>query len=96
MVSVNELTRGPRFIGEAMKFLFQRKGLLTLSAAHIAVFCKSRPDLAHPDIQYHILPATMDAEKLANAPKREIRPPIRPSSPTTWPTVWTRRSPSPR
>ena len=65
VISVNELTRGPRFLGEAMKFLFQRKGLLTLSAAHIAVFCKSRPDLAHPDIQYHILPATMDAEKLA-------------------------------
>lgn len=72
VVSVNELTRGPRFIGEAMKFLFQRKGLLTLSAAHIAVFCKSRPDLAHPDIQYHILPATMDAEKLANEQKMEL------------------------
>jgi choline dehydrogenase len=40
--------------------------LLTLSAAHIAVFTRSRPDLAGPDIQYHILPATMDAEKLAN------------------------------
>jgi uncharacterized membrane protein YhhN len=32
-----------------MKFLFQRKGLLTLSAAHIAAFCKSRPDLSGPD-----------------------------------------------
>jgi choline dehydrogenase len=72
VVSVNELTRGPRFLGEAMKFLFQRKGLLTLSAAHIAVFCKSRPDLAHPDIQYHILPATMDADKLANEQKMEL------------------------
>lgn len=72
VISVNELTRGPRFIGEAMKFLFQRKGLLTLSAAHIAVFCKSRPDLAHPDIQYHILPATMDADKLANEQKMEL------------------------
>ncbi len=69
VVSVNELTRGGRFLGEAMKFLFQRKGLLTLSAAHIAAFCKSRPDLAHPDIQYHILPATMDADKLANEQK---------------------------
>ena len=72
VISVNELTRGPRFIGEAMKFLFQRKGLLTLSAAHIAVFCKSRQDLAHPDIQYHILPATMDADKLANEQKMEL------------------------
>ena len=72
VISVNELTRGPRFVGEAMKFLFQRKGLLTLSAAHIAVFCKSRPDLAHPDIQYHILPATMNFEKLANEQKMEL------------------------
>jgi choline dehydrogenase len=64
-VSVNELSHGPRFVGETLKYLFQRKGLLTLSAAHIAAFCKSRPDLASPDIQYHILPATMDVEKLA-------------------------------
>ncbi len=72
VISVNELTKGPRFLGEAMKFLFQRKGLLTLSAAHIAVFCKSRPDLAHPDIQYHILPATMDTEKLMLEQKMEL------------------------
>ncbi len=71
-VSVNELTKGARFVGEAMKFLFQRKGLLTLSAAHIAVFCKSRPDLAHPDIQFHILPATMDTDKLMNEQKMEL------------------------
>ncbi|HEY2179087.1 MAG TPA: choline dehydrogenase [Caulobacteraceae bacterium] len=68
-VSVNELTRGGRFLGETMKYLFTRRGLLTLSAAHIAAFCKSRPDLAGPDIQYHILPATMDTEKLVNEQK---------------------------
>jgi choline dehydrogenase len=68
-VSVNELTKGARFLGETMKYIFQRKGLLTLSAAHIAAFCKSRPDLSGPDIQYHILPATMDTNKLANEQK---------------------------
>ncbi|MDR3513492.1 MAG: choline dehydrogenase [Caulobacteraceae bacterium] len=71
-VSVNELTRGTRFLGETMKYVFQRKGLLTLSAAHIAVFCKSRPDLASPDIQFHILPATMDVDKLVNEQKMEL------------------------
>ena len=65
VISVNELTKGARLVGEALKYLVQRKGLLTLSAAHIAAFCKSRPDLASPDIQFHILPATMDAAKLA-------------------------------
>lgn len=71
-VSVNELTRGARFVGETMKYVFQRKGLLTLSAAHIAAFCKSRPDLSSPDIQFHILPATMDTAKLMNEQKMEL------------------------
>jgi choline dehydrogenase len=71
-VSVNELTKGTRFLGEAFKYLFQRKGLLSLSAAHIAAFCKSRPDLASPDIQFHILPATMDTEKLMAEQKMEL------------------------
>jgi len=69
VISVNELSKGTRFVGEAVKYLFQRKGLLTLSAAHIAAFCKSRPDLSSPDIQFHILPATMDMEKLTKDQK---------------------------
>jgi len=54
IVSVNELTRGWRFARETVKYAALRKGLLTLSAAHIAAFCKSRPELAGPDIQFHI------------------------------------------
>lgn len=57
-LSINELTRGARLFGEALKYAITRKGLLALSAAHIAAFCKSRPDLSGPDIQFHILPAT--------------------------------------
>lgn len=71
-VSVNELTKGARFVGEVAKYLTQRKGLLTLSAAHIAAFCKSRPDLSGPDIQFHILPATFDQDKLVNHQKMEL------------------------
>jgi choline dehydrogenase len=71
-VSVNEQSKGGRLAAEALKYLFSRKGLLTLSAAHVAAFCKSRPDLAGPDIQFHILPATMDLEKLFNAQKMEL------------------------
>ena len=72
VVSVNELSKGARFVGETLKYLFQRKGLLTLSAAHIAVFCKSRPELAGPDIQFHILPATMDTQKLLEEQVMEL------------------------
>jgi len=68
-ISVNELTRGFRFLREVARYLFRKEGLLTLSAAHIAAFCKSCPDLAGPDIQFHILPATMDAQKLSTEQK---------------------------
>jgi len=62
-LSINELTRGMRLVGEAFKYAVRRKGLLILSAAHIAAFCKSRPDLSGPDIQFHILPATAEPPK---------------------------------
>lgn len=58
-ISINELTRGPRFVREVCRYMTRRQGLLTLSAAHVAAFCRSRPDLAGPDIQFHILPASM-------------------------------------
>jgi len=71
-ISVNELTKGPRFVGEVLKYAFQRKGLLTLSAAHVAAFCKSRPDLSGPDIQFHILPASQNLEKFVLEGKMEL------------------------
>ncbi|HYN46665.1 MAG TPA: GMC family oxidoreductase N-terminal domain-containing protein [Allosphingosinicella sp.] len=63
-ITVNELARGLPFLKEAAKYLFARTGLLTLSPAHIAVFCRSREGLAGPDIQFHILPATFDTDAL--------------------------------
>jgi choline dehydrogenase len=72
VVSINEMSKGVRMIGEVAKYVFQRKGLLSLSAAHIAAFCKSRPDLAGPDLQFHILPATMDLEKMFNEQKMQM------------------------
>ena len=70
--SINAMSKGGRLAAEALKYLLFRKGLLTLSAAHVAAFCKSRPDLAGPDIQFHILPATMDLDKLFNEQKMEL------------------------
>lgn len=56
--SVNALSRGPRFLGQVARYMFTRRGLLAMSSSHIGIFCKSRPDLATPDIQFHVLPAT--------------------------------------
>lgn len=70
--SVNEQSRGVAMIGEVFKYLTQRKGLLTLSAAHVAAFIKTRPELATPDVQYHILPATMDLQKMTETGDMEL------------------------
>ena len=72
VVSVNQQAHGWRLLKEAATYAVRRKGLLTLSAAHVAAFAKSRPGLATPDLQFHILPATMDMDKLAAAQTMEL------------------------
>ncbi len=62
--TVNDQMKGLNFLKEVAKYLVMRKGLLTLSAAHLYAFVKTRPELITPDVQFHILPATMDMEKL--------------------------------
>jgi len=62
--TVNELSRGPRLLGEMLKYAVARKGLLSFAVAHIVAFCKSRPDLADPDLQFHMMAASMDLEAL--------------------------------
>jgi choline dehydrogenase len=58
--SINELTHGWKFAGELLRYAIKREGLLTFSAGAVAVFCKSRPELASADIQYHVLSASFD------------------------------------
>ncbi len=63
IVSVNEMSRGWRLVREAMRYAVNRTGLLTLSAAHIQAYIRTRPGLSGPDVQFHILPATADISK---------------------------------
>lgn len=63
-VSVNELSHGFKLWKEVLKYYTTRKGLLSFPVAHVAAFCKSRPELAHPDIQFHMMAASMDLEIL--------------------------------
>ncbi len=65
-ISVNELSRGWRLAREVVRFATQRRGLLTLSAAHIQAYVRTRPGLIGPDVQYHILPGTMDVDAYVN------------------------------
>jgi choline dehydrogenase len=72
VVSVNELSRGWRLVAEAARYIVSRKGLLTLSAAHVQAYWRSRPGLSGPDVQYHILPATVDVPKFVATQQWEL------------------------
>ncbi|MGH8258077.1 MAG: GMC family oxidoreductase, partial [Steroidobacteraceae bacterium] len=66
-VTVNELSHGARLAGEVIKYLFTRGGLLSFAVAHIVAFWKSRPEMTRPDLQLHLMAASMDLEELAKS-----------------------------
>jgi len=70
--SLNERSRGWPLMKEIAKWAFMRKGLLTMSPAHVFAFAKSRPDLETPDIQFCILPGTLDSDKFLSEGKFEL------------------------
>lgn len=71
-VSVNELSRGWRLIREAVRYATARKGLLTMSAAHVQAYVRTRPGLDGPDVQFHILPGSVDVEKFSTSQVWEL------------------------
>lgn len=63
--SINHLSTGFNLVKEVMKFGFQRKGLLAMAVAHGCAFVKTREGLETPDMQIHVMAASMDLEVLA-------------------------------
>jgi len=57
-VTLNERASGLRLAGEIARFIFRRRGLLTMAPATVVAFLKSRPELASPDIQLGIIPGS--------------------------------------
>lgn len=83
-VSINELSRGPRLIREALRWVFRGDGALTFGVTSAMVFCRSREGLASPDLQLLFTPASYDEQRFG---KLEREPgitvavcPIRPES----------------
>lgn len=70
LVTFNETTRGWRAVREALKFLFFRTGLLTMSASQVNAFLPDRTAPEHPDIQFHLMMGTFNFEtgKVDRAP----------------------------
>ncbi len=70
--SVNVMARGVPLLKEIGKWVTQRKGMLTWSAAHIQAFIRTRPELETPDVQFHIFPATQDVDAYKNEGKFDL------------------------
>ena len=66
-ISLNKRAHGLGLGIEIAKFLFTRRGMLTMPAGMLAGFVRSRDGLAGPDIQYHIAHASF-----ANPEKRQF------------------------
>ncbi|MCY4003409.1 MAG: GMC family oxidoreductase N-terminal domain-containing protein [Rhodospirillales bacterium] len=55
-VSYNERARGLRLVGQAARYLATGGGFLSLPSAPLVAFLRTRPELATPDIQLHLIP----------------------------------------
>ena len=57
-VTLNEQTRGLRFVKEIVKYYTRRRGILTFTAGIAYGFVKTRPELEEPDVQFHFAHAS--------------------------------------
>ena len=62
-VSINELSRGFRLVGEIAKWVVTGRGALTFGVSSAQCFCRSREGLGSPDIQLLFSPASYDLNR---------------------------------
>ena len=63
--SINYLSKGRYLLREIAKYGISRKGLLSYAVAHGTAFARTRPELETPDVQIHVMAASMDLAYLA-------------------------------
>ena len=66
-VSYNHKARGLGAVGQAMRYLATGGGFLSLPSAPMLAFLKTRPELATPDVQMHIVPYSIKDPEDAQA-----------------------------
>jgi choline dehydrogenase len=55
-LSYNHMARGLGAVGQALKYATTRGGFFSLPSAPMLAFLKTRPEVATPDVQMHIVP----------------------------------------
>ena len=63
--SINYRATGVNLVKELAKYGVAKTGILSMAVAHGCAFTKTRPELEHPDMQIHMMAASMDLEVLA-------------------------------
>ena len=63
LITINQLSRGPRLMAELAKYVATGKGALTFGVTSATIFCRSREGLASPDLQLLFTPASYDQNK---------------------------------
>lgn len=58
--SINERTRGWRLGWEAARYVLSGKGMLSSGATSGALFCRSAPEMAYPDLYITFLPGSFE------------------------------------
>jgi choline dehydrogenase len=56
----NEVNHFGRKMLIGLEYLLRRSGPLSMGASQVAVFCRSRPELDTPDLQFHFQPLSAD------------------------------------
>jgi choline dehydrogenase len=68
--SMNQRLGGARVLLEVLNYLLRKRGAMTMPAAEVGIFLRSRPELLRPDLQFHLLPLSgeLEGEKKALHP----------------------------
>lgn len=56
--TLNEMARGPRLLGQVLRWLAKKPGVLTLTPSQAHLFCKSEPNVLTPDLQCVFVPGS--------------------------------------
>ena len=70
LISINQLSRGPRLAAELAKFVTIGKGALTFGVTSATIFCRSREGLASPDLQLLFTPASYDQNRFGQLERK--------------------------
>ena len=69
MITINQLARGPRLVGELFKYAIQGTGALTMGVTAAMVFSRSREGLSSPDLQLLYTPTSYSGRVIGDLEK---------------------------